>query len=195
MEKKTEEIENFYAVAFFGKMNYQPNVDAVLFFVKEIMPRAKKMTKTMADYDYDKVKFYVVGTNPARKVRRLAGKDIVVTGYLENPYKVLLKSSLVVLPLRFGAGIQNKVLEAMALGKAVLTSPIGAKGIPDAKNGIHLEVEDPNDPCKFAKKLINLLFDPKKRRDLGKNARDLIIKNYSWEKIGKVLLKEIRAMF
>jgi len=104
--------------AFLGKMNYAPNVDAVVYFARKIFP----LVKRKAD-----VKFLIVGTSPAKKVldlRRIEG--IEVTGYVEDPYEYLEKARVVVVPLRFSAGIQNKVLEAMALRKAVVTTSKGA---------------------------------------------------------------------
>jgi len=177
----SNEEENL--ISFFGKMDYQPNEDAVLWFSKEIFPRIQNKISNL--------KFYIVGTNPTRKIRRLENENIKVTGCLKDPYKILRKSKLVVVPLRFGAGIQNKVLEAMALGKALITSPIGAQGIERAKPGEHFEVIKVDRPDAWMKKIMDLISINQKRSDLSKKAKILIKENYKWEKIGKQLLNEI----
>jgi len=176
--------ENF--ISFFGKMDYQPNEDAVLWFLKEVFSRIQNKTP--------RLKFYIIGTNPTEKIKRLEDNNIKVTGYLKNPYEILQKSKLIVVPLRFGAGIQNKVLESMALGKAIITSPIGAQGIPEANPGEHFEVIETNKPEIWVKKIQELSYDSQKRSNLGRKAKLLIEENYRWEKIGDKLLEIINEL-
>jgi len=97
--------------------------------------------------------------------------------------------------LRFGAGIQNKVLEAMALGKAVITSEIGRRGIKIAKEGIHFETADLQDSGLWARKVIELILNLKKREEIGERAKRLIRENYRWGKIGEKLLEEIQEIY
>jgi len=177
--------ENY--ISFFGKMDYQPNEDAVWWFSREVFPRLKNKIPDL--------KFYIVGTNPTKKIKKLKiNKNIKITDYLKNPYEILRKSKLIVVPLRFGAGIQNKVLESMALGKTIITSPIGAQGIPEAKSGEHLEVIKEDRPEIWAEKILTLLFNSRKRNDLGEKAKKLIEENYRWEKIGNKLLDIINEL-
>ena len=177
--------ENY--ISFFGKMDYQPNEDAVWWFSREVFPRLKNKIPDL--------KFYIVGTNPTKKIKKLKiNKNIKITDYLKNPYEILRKSKLIVVPLRFGAGIQNKVLESMALGKTIITSPIGAQGIPEAKSGEHLEVIKEDRPEAWAEKILTLLFNSRKRNDLGEKAKKLIEENYRWEKIGNKLLDIINEL-
>ena len=177
--------ENY--ISFFGKMDYQPNEDAVWWFSREVFPRLKNKIPDL--------KFYIVGTNPTKKIKKLKiNKNIKITDYLKNPYEILRKSKLIVVPLRFGAGIQNKVLESMALGKTIITSPIGAQGIPEAKSGEHLEVIKEDRPGIWAEKILTLLFNSRKRNDLGEKAKKLIEENYRWEKIGDKLLDIINEL-
>lgn len=179
-------IEEGY-ISFFGKMDYQPNEDAVLWFSKIIFSKIQQRIPGL--------KFYIVGTNPTRKIRNLQkNKDIKVTGFLENPYKILKKSKLIVVPLRFGAGIQNKVLETMALGKAIVLSPVAARGIKEGKDDKHFIIENPQNPEIFAQKVLSLLSRSKKREELGKNAKVLVQEKYRWEKIGRELLQEIKEL-
>ena len=170
-------------ISFFGKMDYQPNEDAVLWFLKEVFPEILAKSHEL--------KFYIIGINPTKKVKRLESDNIKVTGYLKNPYEILRKSKLIIIPLRFGAGIQNKILEAMALGKAIITSPIGAQGIKEAKSGEHFEVVKSANPEIWAEKINSLILDNQKKNNLGKKARLLIEENYRWEKIGQQLLRII----
>ena len=177
--------ENY--ISFFGKMDYQPNEDAVYWFAREVFPRLKNKIPDL--------KFYIVGTNPTEKIKKLKrNKNIKITDYLENPYEILRRSKLIVVPLRFGAGIQNKVLESMALGKPVVTSPISAQGIPEAKSGEHFEVIKEDRPEAWAEKILTLLFNSRKRNDLGEKAKKLIAENYRWEKIGDKLLDIINEL-
>ena len=130
--------------------------------------------------------------NPTKKVKNLERiKDIKVTGFLKDPYKILEKSKLVIIPLRFGAGIQNKVLEAMALGKAVVTTEIGARGISGIKNGEQLLITDFKKPKETDERIIDLLRDGQAQKRIGENAREFILKNYTWKNVGDSLLANI----
>lgn len=113
-EKRTPKL----SVSFLGKMNYQPNIEAVQWFCREILPSMGK--------DFS---FYIVGAEPSEEVKSLARRDsrVQVTGFLEDPFTLLQKTWAVVAPLQIGGGIQNKVLEAMALGCPVLMTSLVAK--------------------------------------------------------------------
>ena len=170
-------------LVFLGKMNYAPNVDAVVYFAKEVFP----LVKRKAD-----VKFLIVGTSPAKKVldlRKIEG--IEVTGFVEDPYEYLEKAKVVVVPLRFSAGIQNKVLEAMALRKAVVTTSKAARGI-EGEDGKHFVVADTEE--EMAEKILELLADDSKRREIGQNARELVEEKYRWDIVSQKLLKEVEEV-
>jgi len=180
--RKFEEKEENWLV-FLGKMNYAPNVDAVVYFAQKIFP----LVRRKAD-----VKFVIMGTSPAKKVldlRKIEG--IEVTGYAEDPYEYLEKAKVVVVPLRFSAGIQNKVLEAMALRKAVVTTSKAARGI-EGEDGKHFVVADTEE--EMAEKILELLADDSKRREIGQNAGELVEKTYRWDIVGQKLLKEIEEV-
>lgn len=173
-------------ISFFGKMDTQPNQDAAIFFAKKIFPKIQK------DPRFHELKFYIIGTSPTPKIKNLEKiKNVKVTGYLKNPYEILERSKLIVSPLRFGAGMQNKVIEAMALEKAVVSSEISARGISKSKPGKYFEAINSFDPRLWQEKIIELLLNQQKRETLGNTAKEFIKENYSWEKIGKSLLKEI----
>lgn len=170
-------------LVYLGKMNYAPNVDAVAYFVREIFPLIRQKAN---------VKFLIVGTSPAQEVIKLRKLDgVEVTGFVEDPYEYLERAKVMVAPLRFSAGSQYKILETMALGKTVVTTSKGARGI-EGEDGKHLVIADMEE--EMASKILELLADEAKRREIGKNARQLVEKKYRWDVVGEKLLKEIEEV-
>ncbi|MBU4480623.1 glycosyltransferase family 4 protein [Patescibacteria group bacterium] len=168
-------------IVFLGKMNYAPNVDAVMYFANEIFP---PIIKEKSD-----IKFIIVGSSPSKEVLKLSKrKNIEVTGFVDDPYEYLEKAKIIVAPLRFSAGTQYKILEAMALEKVVITTSKGARGI-SGEDGKHFVVVD--DEKEMAKIILDLMKDKIKRKKIGNSARELIKEKYSWNIIGKDLYKEI----
>jgi sugar transferase (PEP-CTERM/EpsH1 system associated) len=168
-------------IVFLGKMNTAPNVDAVIYFANEIFPLIIK--------NKNDVRFIIVGSSPTKEVLKLGKrKSVDVTGFVEDPYEYLDKAKIVIAPLRFSAGIQNKILEAMALGKVVVTTSKGARGI-SGEDGKHFVVVD--DKKKMAKNILDLLNDEPKRKEIGNNAQELVKEKYRWDIIAKRLYKEI----
>ena len=168
-------------IVFLGKMNTAPNIDAVIYFANKIFPLIIK--------NRNDIKFIIVGSSPTKEVLKLGRrKNIEVTGFVEDPYKYLEKAKIIIAPLRFSAGIQNKILEPMALGKIVVTTSKGARGISgeDEKHFIVVDGEK-----EMAKKILDLISDKQKRKEIGNNARELIKEKYRWEIIAKDLYKEI----
>ena len=177
-----EKEENW--LAFLGKMDYQPNEDAALHFAKDIFPLLQQEDK--------KLKFVIIGAYPTRRVRALARiNGIEVTGFVDDPYELLGRAKVVVAPMRFGAGIQNKVLEAMALRKPVVTTSNGAQGIA-GRDGRHFIVAD--SPEETIREVLLLLNDERRRGEIGRNARALIEKEYTWDVVGAKLLQEIEEI-
>lgn len=182
---KPEKEKNW--IAFIGKMNYLPNEDAVIYFSKNIFPKLKK--------ESPELKFYIIGTNPSKKVKELEKENgIIVTGFIENPYAILSASKLIVSPLRFGAGIQNKILEAMAMGKTVVTSEIGARGIYEAQNNKNLIILDFEKAEEAAKKIIDIINNKPRREEIGRMAQKLISDDYTWKAIGEKLFSNIKNL-
>jgi len=168
-------------IVFLGKMNYSPNVDAVIYFAKRIFPLIIKIE--------DDLKFIIVGSNPTKEILKLGRrKNIKVTGFVEDPYEYLEKAKIVVAPLRFGAGTQYKILEAMALGKVVVTTSKGARGI-SGEDGKHFIIVD--NEKEMSKKILDLIDDKLKRDRIGNNAKKLINSKYRWDIIGEKLYKEV----
>jgi sugar transferase (PEP-CTERM/EpsH1 system associated) len=161
---------------FTGNMDYAPNVDAVLHFTENILPLIRK--------EYPGVQFVIAGQKPVKKVLELANEQILVTGFVKDLAATYNEASVVVAPLRFGAGTQNKVLEAMAMGVPVVCSNIGFKGLGiQSGEGAFMEKE----PEKFAARVIELLASEKMRTEIGSKGMHVIQNNFSWDIIAKRL--------
>jgi len=176
-EKRDPKYKDY--VAFFGKMDYQPNIDAVLWFVENVLPHLNR-----------DLKFIVVGAYPKKIIQDLPKKfkNVEVTGYVEDPYLILKSCLCVVAPMQTGGGIQNKILESMALGTINIVSSLAAKPI-GAEHGKHFLVCDsPKDMAN----LINKIYEtPKNFEYLKVNARDFIKNNFTWQIYEKKLLNVI----
>lgn len=161
--------ERFTAV-FVGAMDYWANVDAVLWFVREIWPQVRAASPDAT--------FAIVGSNPVKDVHALAGADgVSVTGRVLDVRPYLEGAALVVAPMRIARGVQNKVLEAMAMGKAVVATPAGLEGI-DASIGIEAIAAASGDA--FAREVIELAGDARLARKIGSAARARILSDYQW---------------
>lgn len=169
------------SIVIFGSMNYLPNRDGAIFFAREIFPEIKK--------SFPDITLEIIGRHPPRELKKIAnGSDIIVHGFVDNPYHTIKKSGIVVTPLRAGAGIPNKILEAMALKKANIVSPVAARGL-SGEDGKHYIVA--KNKKEWIDKTSILLKDAALREKLGNEAHNLIMEKYQWDIIGKKLLKEI----
>ena len=153
-------------ILFTGQMDYAPNVDAVSWFAGQVLPLVPG------------ARFVVAGRNPAAAVTALAGGRVTVTGGVRDMRSWLAAADLVVAPLRIARGIQNKVLEAMAMAKPVVASPAAFEGI-EAEPGRDLAVADgvraTADACR------DLLSSPERAAALGASARRHVERHYRWE--------------
>lgn len=170
-------------LVFLGKMDYFPNEDAALYFAKEIFPSVREV--------FPEATFRIVGASPAERVRQLDElPGVSVTGFVDDPIDYLEAAHVIVAPMRHGAGLQNKVLEGMGLGKPLVTTPLGREGIM-AEEGEHLLVSDSADG--FATAVIELLEDEDRRFELGLNARQLVTEKYTWERVKPILLDGVET--
>jgi glycosyltransferase involved in cell wall biosynthesis len=171
-------------IARLGKMDYHPNEDAGVFFAQHVFPRLRSQYKSL--------RFMIVGLNPTWRVRSLANiPGVVVTGFLDDPFPLLRRAKVVVAPLRFGVGIKNKVLEAMAVGKAVVTTTVGAEGI-SGLDGVHYVIADGVEAT--IARVSELLADRDRRGVIGAAARDLVMSRYRWDVVGDKLLNLVRVL-
>lgn len=165
-------------VCFLGSMFYQPNIDAVLWFIKFVLPKLD-----------DKIHFYIIGSNPPKEILKLQNKRVIVTGFLEDPYKILAASLCTVAPMQTGAGIQNKILESMALGQITVTTDLGANPIIGSKNNLHILIA--NTPKDFAEVINDIYYKPHHFNHIRNSARDFVKLNYSWDLYGNTLADTI----
>lgn len=159
------------AVVFTGAMDYWPNVDAVTWFAREVWPALAASDSSLS--------FWIVGMNPAPQVQALAqDARIRVTGTVPDVRPYLQHGSVIVAPLRIARGIQNKVLEAMAMARPVVVSPDAAIGV-DAREGEELMVA--HDAPAFVHAVGSLLADARRASTIGLAARECVVARYSWE--------------
>ena len=179
--KKDSEYKN--CIAFLGKMNYQPNVDAVTWFAENVMPHLNS-----------DLRFLIVGMSPTDQVCDLAvvNNKIEVTGFVEDPYLILNSACCVVAPMQTGGGIQNKILESMALGTVNVTTSLGARPIIGDENTQCLIVED--DPEKMASSINAIYSQPEKYVSIKKEAQSFIKDNYTWDIYEEHLIKIIKEL-
>lgn len=159
-------------ILFTGNMDYAPNVDAVLYFVTEIFPLIKQQVPDAV--------FVIAGQRPVKKVQELAASDIKITGFVQDLSATYASAAVVVAPLRFGAGTQNKVLEAMAMGVPVVSRNIGFNGLNIVSGeGVILAMETEA----FAEKCIALLQNKELRSKVGQQGKEVIRTQFDWDVI------------
>jgi polysaccharide biosynthesis protein PslH len=156
-------------ILFVGNYTHAPNVDAALWLGQEIMPRLRRLQPG--------VQLKVVGIYPPDEVLALGGSDIVVTGPVPQIEPWLERAAVVVAPLRIGGGMRMKVLHAMAMGKAVVTTPRGAEGLEI--DGHHPPLVVAADADALAAAVAALLADAAQRRRLGADARAFVLEHFS----------------
>ena len=155
-------------IVFTGQMDYRPNVEAVAHFVATAFPQIRAVRPD--------ARFAIVGRNPAPAVQQLASRDgVIVTGAVADVRSWLATADVVVAPLRVARGIQNKVLEAMAMGKSVVASPPAFEGIEALPGRDLLVADDPSEA------VAALLADPDRRAEMGAAARRRMEIAYRWE--------------
>lgn len=158
------------SVVFTGAMDYWPNIDGVSWFVTDVLPRLTAR--------WPRVHFYIVGRNPPQQVRALAGTAVTVTGTVPDVRPYLQHAAAVVAPLRVARGIQNKILEAMAMERPVVTVSGCADAIgADAAQGV-LRADTPE---AFEQALQPLLDTPVQSAALGAAARQHVLQHFSWD--------------
>jgi sugar transferase (PEP-CTERM/EpsH1 system associated) len=155
---------------FVGKMDYRPNVDAVCWFCREVLPLVKRRVPGFT--------FTICGGHPSRSVLELAQVEGVrVTGHVPDTRVYLDDAAVSVVPLRAGSGTRLKMLEAMAMGRPVVSTPIGAEGL-DVVSGEHFA--EAVSPREFASSVVALLENSDERDRLGRAGRRLVEASYGW---------------
>lgn len=157
-------------IVFTGQMDYRPNIEAVDSFARHTLPAIRTVRPD--------ARFAIVGRNPTKAVQALADlPGVIVSGAVPDVRGWLAAADVVVAPLRIARGVQNKVLEAMAMARPVVASPDAAQGI-DAIDGTHLLVAA--NPAEEAAKIVALLADPGRAACMGAAARARMEERYRW---------------
>ena len=157
-------------VVFTGAMDYWPNIDAVTWFATEILPKLRAK--------WPALRFQIVGRSPAPAVRALAGEAVTVTGTVPDVRPYLQHAAVVVAPLRLARGIQNKILEAMAMGRPVVAARECAEAITARRD---TELIDAADADAFVREVDALLRAPARAAAIGEAGRCRVQQDYSWD--------------
>ena len=174
-----------HRVIFTGSMDYYPNIDAVLFFAEKCWPHIRLHVPGAS--------WLIVGKDPPREVRDLAAlAGVAVTGTVPDITSYLAQASVAIVPLQIGSGTRLKILEALAMQKAVVTTSQGCEGL-SVVSGEHVIVAD--QAQEFAQAVVDLLQDAQKRKVLGCAGRKLVETDYSWERCGNRLLEVLEENF
>lgn len=163
-------------ILFVGSMNYPPNIDAVEYCCRDILPRVAAAIPG--------VRLSIVGANPTPATLRLAGERVRVTGFVPDVRPYYERAAAVVVPLRVGGGIRMKILEGLALGAPMVSTSVGAEGL-GLLDGRELLIADESQP--FADAVLRLIGDPGLRQRLSQQARDAAVQRFSWEAVGATL--------
>ena len=172
-------------VTFTGDMSYFPNEDAVVFFARRVLPLIRKSVP--------EVRFLIVGRNPSRSVKRLLEIDgVEVTGFVPDVRPYLAQTHVAVAPFSIAAGIQNKILEAMAYCLPVVATSRTVRGLSAEVAEI---VETGDSPEELAAKIVRFLRDPEFARERGMEGRRRVAAEYNWDRNLERLLQLIENPF
>lgn len=162
---------------FIGNMSYLPCVDGAIYLVKEVLPL---LTQKLPD-----VEIWLVGADPTPEILGLNAQNVHVTGRVESVYPYYQRSTIAVVPIRAGGGTRLKILEAMALGRPVVSTTIGCEGLA-VRNGEHLLVADR--PEEFVEQITRLTTNPELYQHVVTNARKRVVDIYDWDQIARRLM-------
>jgi len=161
-------------MVFTGSMDWLPNDDAIRYFMREIMPVIKQKVPDAT--------LTVVGRNPTPAVVELGKRDpsLIITGRVDDVRPYIESSAAYVVPLRIGGGTRLKIFEAMAMEKAVISTTVGAEGLP-LSDGVELLLAD--EPAAFADAVVSVLNDRSYASELGQRAASIVRKKYGWRQV------------
>lgn len=171
------------SLVFVGGMGWFPNKDGMLFFINEVMPLL--VTKRQ------NIKLTLIGKSAGVEIPSNLKNNIFVTGFVDDFRPIVASSSVYILPIRVGSGTRLKLLEAMSMGKAIVSTDIGAEGVTLVNNN---NVMYANSASEFTETILALLNDNEKIEKLGKNARSLAENQYDWDIISNKLLNSYHAI-
>jgi sugar transferase (PEP-CTERM/EpsH1 system associated) len=165
------------SLIYTGQMDWHPNIDAMDYFLRKIFPLIKAQIPDIS--------FCILGHKPPKKIQILAERShSIITGFVDDVRSYVAEASVFVVPLRIGSGTRLKILEAMSMGKPIVSTSIGCEGL-EVTNGENIVIAD--EPALFANQVIKLLQDPVLRKKLGSAARRTVEEKYTWDKITEKL--------
>ena len=160
------------SILYFGNLSWPPQADAALYFYEKILPLIRRQVPN--------VKFYIVGQNPPDTLKALASDRVIVTGFVPDMRDYIAQASVVVMPLRAGAGTKHRVFQALCMKKPIVCTAVAAEGIALTHGETALLVDDPET---FASATVSLLQDAALRQRLGERGRQLVLDRYDWRAI------------
>lgn len=180
---KPMELEKKYDIVFCGNMRYEPNVHASNYLVKRVMPLVWE--------EFPKATLLLAGAYPKHKVSQLANDRVTVTGFVDDIRECYASARIFAAPMQTGSGLQNKLLEAMAMGLPCVTTSIANDSLQAT---LDTEILVGDTAQEFATHIINLLRNDEQRNELAANGTVFVHKNYSWETAGEKLEEVLRGV-
>ncbi len=177
---QSKELSKEYDLIFTGNMAYPPNVDSAVYLVNNVMPLVWK--------NEPNVKLVIVGANPAQRVQQLKSEKVIVTGWVDDMAEYYAKSKIFIAPMQIGTGLQNKLLEAMAMKLPCITSPLANNALNAKPNKSILIGEKPND---YANHIAQLLENKELYQSIAEQGNTFVKQNYTWEGSTSILEKLI----
>jgi sugar transferase (PEP-CTERM/EpsH1 system associated) len=160
------------SILYFGNLGWPPQADAAVYFHDKILPLIRRQVPD--------VKFYIVGQNPPESLKARASDRVIVTGFVPDMRDYVAKATVVVMPLRAGAGTKHRVFQALCMKKPVVCTAVAAEGIALTHGETALLADDPET---FASATVSLLQDAALRQRLGERGRQLVLDRYDWRAI------------
>ncbi len=173
---KPVHMDKAFDIVFTGNMAYPPNINGAEYLVRKIMPRVWKM--------FPEARVAIAGATPSPAVKSLATDKVVVTGWVEDIRKYYAHSHIFVAPMQIGTGLQNKVLEAMAMQLPCISSPLANKALK-ARPGIEILIG--RNAEEYAEHILSLLNDMDLHKSISEHGHQFVLKNFNWESTSKIL--------
>jgi len=168
--------ERTHHLVFSGAMDWYPNEDAMLYFIGEVLPAIRR--------EIAGVTLTVVGRNPSSRLCAAGDSaGVRITGTVDDVRSYIDEGAVYVVPLRVGGGTRLKIFEALSMGKAVVSTTIGAEGLPLVDGEHFLRADSVEE---FSRAVVTLLRDHDRRNTLGNNGRQLVHEHYSWPSVARV---------
>jgi glycosyltransferase involved in cell wall biosynthesis len=172
-------------LVFTGSMDWYPNEDAMLHFIDTVLPQIRSEVPSTS--------LTIVGRRPSDRLRQAAtAAGVEVTGTVDDVRPFIARGAVYIVPLRIGGGTRLKIFEALAMGKAVVSTAIGAEGLPLVDGEHFLQADE---PAAFARSVVALLKDAARRRVLGAGGRRLVEERYSWPQVARAFSSTCEEVF